>query len=594
MATPFDKAYDSLEEMLTTLRNYAVSQGYAITTIRSNPDRNICIGCDRGGQYTDRINAPEGAKRRKTSTKRIGCTFRLYASKSSAKNSDRKWHIKVSNSDHNHELEDNMIAHPVARTVTQEQRATISRLLDENIPPRQIISVIKKSDPTLLIIPKDLYNLRQAFLRERLAGRTPIQYLLDQLLTHQWKFTFKQDIEGRITFFMFAHPESLRYANQYNRVFILDCTYKTNRYEMPLLHIIGVSPSNTTFSVAFCFMQNEQEESYKWALQTFFSWLESLFQPPVLCTDRDLALLATLRDDYPEYPHLLCLWHINKNIAAKVKKCFITNEVWDEFLSGWQNLVNSPTVDEYEARLLEFNKKYQSVSPYALRYIKETWLIYKEKVIRCWTNQHFHIGNSATSRVEGSHAFIKKYIQTSTGDILTVWSRISHALNCQINTLIREVKEDQLQQLIFCQSFLYSNINRRTSRYSLNLIHNQADIAKRATPLAPLTQCSNGFTRTIGLPCAHRIARLLEVNQPIPLTDIHPFWRQNIAPNDLSEYIPLLEPRLPIPKAKILDQKSGILDELGVKKGTTTGKKRAPFKCSKCGEIGHTISSCKV
>lgn len=136
MATPFDKAYDSLEEMLTTLRNYAVSQGYAITTIRSNPDRNICIGCDRGGQYTDRINAPERAKRRKTSTKRIRCTFRLYASKSSAKNSDRKWHIKVSNSDHNHELEDNIIAHPVARTVTQEQRATISRLLDKNIPPR--------------------------------------------------------------------------------------------------------------------------------------------------------------------------------------------------------------------------------------------------------------------------------------------------------------------------------------------------------------------------------------------------------------------------------------------------------------------------
>lgn len=82
MATPFDQAYDSREEMLSTLRNYAVCQGYAITTIRSNTDRDICIGCDRGGQYTDRINAPNGAKRRKTSTKRIGCTFRLYASNS--------------------------------------------------------------------------------------------------------------------------------------------------------------------------------------------------------------------------------------------------------------------------------------------------------------------------------------------------------------------------------------------------------------------------------------------------------------------------------------------------------------------------------
>jgi hypothetical protein len=72
---------------------------------------------------------------------------------------------------------------------------------------------------------------------------------------------------------------------------------------MRLLHIIGVSPSNTTFSIAFCFMQNEQEESYKWALKIFFSWLESpIFQPPVLCTDRDLALLSALSEDYPEYP----------------------------------------------------------------------------------------------------------------------------------------------------------------------------------------------------------------------------------------------------------------------------------------------------
>lgn len=126
MATPFDQAYDSRDEMLLALRNHAISQGYTITTIRSNPDRNICIGCDRGGQYTDRINVAEGAKCRKTSTRRIGCSFHLYASKSN---------IKVINPDHNHELEDNMIAHPATRTITQELQAKMYYHLDENIPP---------------------------------------------------------------------------------------------------------------------------------------------------------------------------------------------------------------------------------------------------------------------------------------------------------------------------------------------------------------------------------------------------------------------------------------------------------------------------
>jgi hypothetical protein len=102
-----------------------------------------------------------------------------------------------------------------------------------------------------------------------------------------------------------------------------------------------------------------------------------------------------------------------------VKQYFTTNNAWDQFNQGWQNLVNSPTEDEYKARLSDFTKRYQSI-PLAIRYIKETWLIHKEKIIRCWTNQHLHLGNSATSRAKGSHAFIKRYIQSSTGDILTV------------------------------------------------------------------------------------------------------------------------------------------------------------------------------
>jgi hypothetical protein len=61
---------------------------------------------------------------------------------------------------------------------------------------------------------------------------------------------------------MFTHQESIKFANRYNRVFVLDYTYKTNQYRMPLFHIVSVSPSNATFSIAFCFMHNEQVKSY--------------------------------------------------------------------------------------------------------------------------------------------------------------------------------------------------------------------------------------------------------------------------------------------------------------------------------------------
>jgi histone-lysine N-methyltransferase SETD2 len=116
---------------------------------------------------------------------------------------------------------------------------------------------------------------------------------------------------------------------------------------MPLLYIIGLSLSNLSFSIAFCFMQNEQEESYKWTLQTFSLWLNPLPFPPVLCTDRDLALLSAIKAIYPKSPHLLCVWHINKNVLAKTKQYFSLNKEFEAFIQSWKSLINSSTTIKY-------------------------------------------------------------------------------------------------------------------------------------------------------------------------------------------------------------------------------------------------------
>ena len=81
MEPPTEQVFKTREQLLTSIQQYAVSHGYAIKTIRSTKDKNITLGCDRGGVYHDRIDAPDGVKRRKTSTKRIRCPFRLYGKK---------------------------------------------------------------------------------------------------------------------------------------------------------------------------------------------------------------------------------------------------------------------------------------------------------------------------------------------------------------------------------------------------------------------------------------------------------------------------------------------------------------------------------
>jgi hypothetical protein len=158
-----------------------------------------------------------------------------------------------------------MIGHPIARRrqFTEEQRITIQHLSDTGSKPRHIISLMRKDQPNILIRQHDLYNIRADLRRKKLGNYTPLEFLREILDKDNWRYTFKQDTEGYILFFMFAHPKSIRYANQYNRVFLLDYTYKTNRYKMPLLYIISLLLSNSSYSIAFYFIQNEQEESYK-------------------------------------------------------------------------------------------------------------------------------------------------------------------------------------------------------------------------------------------------------------------------------------------------------------------------------------------
>ncbi|CEG49865.1 uncharacterized protein PHALS_07605 [Plasmopara halstedii] len=104
--------------------------------------------------------------------------------------------------------------------------------------------------------------------------------------------------------------------------------------------------------------------------------------------------------------NILCTWHINKNVLAKCKRMFSSGEEWDEFISQWNCLISSSSVDEYERQWKKFCTQFQH-QPNALDYLSSTWLIHKERFINAWTSKHMHFGNTSTLRVEGSHAYIK-------------------------------------------------------------------------------------------------------------------------------------------------------------------------------------------
>lgn len=67
--------------------------------------------------------------------------------------------------------------------------------------------------------------------------------------------------------FVLAHPLSIDILCPFTYVLIMECTYKTNRYRLPLLEIVGVTYIELTFSVAFVYMVAKREENYAWTMK---------------------------------------------------------------------------------------------------------------------------------------------------------------------------------------------------------------------------------------------------------------------------------------------------------------------------------------
>ncbi|KAI5664856.1 hypothetical protein M9H77_24179 [Catharanthus roseus] len=63
-----------------------------------------------------------------------------------------------------------------------------------------------------------------------------------------------------------AHPTSIAMIRTWPYVLIMDTTHKTNKYNMPLLEAVGMTPTGKNFTVATAFMCNKQATTYRWVL----------------------------------------------------------------------------------------------------------------------------------------------------------------------------------------------------------------------------------------------------------------------------------------------------------------------------------------
>jgi hypothetical protein len=215
--------------------------------------------------------------------------------------------------------------------------------------PKTIMTQLDQANPSTYVSNRDIRNERIAIRSAYLGERTPIEALLDDLNSAEWVYNVKTDPENHVQCLFFAHRKQVELVLANPDVLLMDCTYRTNKFKLPLLHILGCTPVRTFFSAGFCFMRTETYEDYYWALASFLDRIGAQ-HPRVFISDHEKALKNAASELLHGVPQLLCVWHINKNVLTKAmlvwrdanartpEEKVKIKEMRKEFMSRWEQV----------------------------------------------------------------------------------------------------------------------------------------------------------------------------------------------------------------------------------------------------------------
>src|SRR2546423_5242461 len=528
---PPDGIYTSYEEALDALKSHGMHHGYGFYIQRTKPHNSdiktrFYYQCDKSKMYQSKATSLS------TSTRTTGCPFKLVIFKMKSEGDGQtndQWMLQVTNPEHNHQPSLNPSAHLVYHKRTAVQTETIRSMTRAGSRPAQILTALQQQSPDTLVTAQDIRGDRKKIKTEHLDGRTPIETLLDDLSSPDWIFDVKRDSDNRVQCLFFAHRKQIELQCANPDVLMMDCTYRTNKYRLPLLHILGCTNLQTFFSAGFCFLRNETQLGYHWAVSTFLRKTRTP-QPRVFLSDHEDALKSAVSELLPRVPQLLCVWHVNKNVQTKVQLEWRTSDantkeekqaIMDqrsEFMGRWNQIVYSKTEAEFESKWKALQNDYKDQDALC-KYLDKNQYPVRHQWARPWTSQHRHYGTTSTSPIEGSHKVLKDYLMTSKGDLLRVVERIEHMVHNQYNKYRNQIasakNKIKFEHRLEKMPFLPSGIHNTITPPAIEHVRKQDELRQKYRKENRFHPCTGTFEKINGLPCYHTLQSMENVGSSL-------------------------------------------------------------------------------
>lgn len=372
------------------------------------------------------------------------------------------------------------------------------------------------------------------------------QSLVEQLQGKNYWFSSFVNESNSIERFYAIHPECIKFLKECPEVLVMDCTYRTNRYNRPLLNIVGVHGSNATIPCGLALLDKEDKEAFLWALDQLRKMLNdnSIPNPTVIVTDRDRSIINAISEIFPNSKKIICRWHMKKDVEhnARLKlgrpewseelKLNVECERTQAFLDLFLRLFHAKDEAEYDQITENINES----EPTMFQYLQREWYPHKECLFPIWVDRYTHFGTLETSRVEGNHAWLKAWIQSSRFDLAGLFDRADVAWGLLIKQLQQRVKRESIISISYqLQGDIFKDVRGIIHRHALQMTADQLEFARRDIsrlirnsndPGDRLEDCNNcRCFRVYKIPCKHLLYSILEeANARIQPADFHYHW----------------------------------------------------------------------
>jgi hypothetical protein len=544
---PPEETYASEDAAIAAIHTWTKHHGFNVTkrrAFRSGSKSNIVwkrgFDCDRGGQpKCTRHLRDEDRQRPMRGSIRIGCPMKLIVRAVNEDDPSGPWmivHTKNGSRVHNHPPSIDARVHPghrqrAAAAVGVMTSTTLQEMVASQtaagISTGRVRASLIHADPDSFVIPQDIANMRNRLRQQELSTQTAMEALFARLEADGFYFRWEVDPQTkRVLYLFWAHPGTLALYRLHCDVVGMDCTYKTNKYKLPLLNIIALTAFNTVLPVAQCWLPREREEDYTWAMTTLRSFLVEMQVglPRVFLTDRELAAMNALDAVFAGVPAMICRWHMNKNVISKARQVLGQVQVqnpapgqpkyentWqtDAFMAVFYAAVDAATEEEFERKRAELRELNLQLAAY----LDKHWWKFKVRIVRAWTDKFQHFGVRDTSFVEGTHAKCKIWLRGCRGDLLTVYKSMLPWWNAAASATRLLAQRNAIRTPYLLQGNRFAAVVRVISVWALTQTHALWEDA-RAIVFNRLDrdECTGVFRTVHGRPCVHELISVTEAN----------------------------------------------------------------------------------